>query len=213
MQPTGYQPPVFPQPTPQSDPYAFLNQVPNKPRLRLSGSFGGGSRAKRLIVAIGGLLVLVVLLAIFKSALSSGNGVDLSSLYYVIGEQQELIGLTTTGSQSTQNQGYLNLSYTIMASATTDKDKLVSLLEHNGMSLSSKKLVLQPSADQTLAQSLQNSTFDSVYPTVLRQQLNLYLQELSDAYAKNKSSVIQAYLKTDYDNAKLLINMFNNPTG
>lgn len=212
MDPNGYQSPS-PSPTPpqQTNPYAFLYETPKK-QSSLSG-LAGGSKFKRLIVVLAGLLVLALLALGFKAILGSSSPVDMSSLYSVIGEQIELLGLANTATQDSQSQPNLNLTYTIIGSLTTDKNNLTSLLGQNNIKLNPNLLVLQPSADQQLAQAQQTASFDSAYIPVMKQQLELYQQDLANAYTKNKSVVIKKYLKADYANSVLLLKMLGSTAG
>lgn len=149
----------------------------------------------------------------FKAILGSSSPVDMNSLYSVIGEQIELLGLANTATQDSQSQQNLNLTYTIIGSVTTDKSSLTSLLSQNNIKLNPNLLVLQPSADQQLAQAQQTASFDSAYIPVMKQQLELYQQDLANAYAKNKSAVIKKYLKADYADSVLLLKMLGSTAG
>lgn len=168
---------------------------------------------KRIVVVVIGLVVLLLIVLGFKAILGSSSLVDTSSLYGVLGEQVELNGLANTAIQDTQNQQYLNLTYTVIATTTNDKNKLVSLLNGAGVKLNPKLLVLQPAADQQLASAKQTDSFDSAYIPVMKQQLELYQQEIATAYAKNKSPVIKSYLKSDYNDSVLLLKMLNSSAG
>lgn len=212
MDPNGYQTPS-PAPTPpqQTNPYAFLYEAPKKQSPL--PNFAGGSKIKRLVVVLVGLAVLVVLALGFKAILGTSSPVDSGSLYSVLGEQVELIGLANTATQDTQNQQYLNLTFTILGSVTNDKHALVTLLTQNGIKLDPKQLVLQPNADKQLAQAQQTASFDTTYIPVMKQQLELYQQDLANAYTKNKSTLLKKYLKTDYANSVLLLKMLGSTSG
>ncbi|MGH7234106.1 MAG: hypothetical protein ACREF7_01535 [Candidatus Saccharimonadales bacterium] len=198
---------------PVVDPYAFLNET-KKPRSLSFGSLKGLSFRGKIGSALVGLVILVILLFGLKSILGGTHGVNMASLYYVLGQEQELINLSTTGGQQASvSQSYLNFSATTLASATTDQQKMIDLLKLNGIGASAKSFVLQPSADAQLKQAEQNSNFDPVYSTVMLAQLKLYQSDLSSAYSLNKSAVLKSYLKTDYNNTVLLLKMLGSSYG
>lgn len=195
--------------TPPTDPYAFLNE-PNKKRsmsnLLLKGNM---SMQGRLIIIALILLVLLIMVFALKSVLTHPS-VNLPSIYAVLSEQQELVNLATTGTQQSHNQSFLNFSYTAIATATTDQSKLLRLLAANNIPVSANQYVIQPNAAHELTQAEANSEFDSTFPGVMQAQLKLYQADLNNAYMQNTSAVVKGYLKQDYQNCSLLIDMLNS---
>lgn len=196
-----------------SDPYAFLNE--NQRRSGgLINSFKGKSLRRQVLTIVGGGLVLVILLLGLKSILASNNGLDMPSIYSVLGQQRELMNLSTTGGQqASSSQTYLNFSTTTLASITNDHTKLLKLMRVNGIKISISSYVLQPSADTQLNQAIQVSNFDPIYATVMQTELKLYQSDLTNAFNLNTSAILKSYLKTDYQNATLLIKMLGASYG
>lgn len=206
-------PPVQGYNQPSVDPYAFLNET-RKPKKFSFGSFNGLSIQGKLIALGVGLVVLIVLILILKSAFGSSQSVNMPSLYAVLGQEQELINLSTTGSQqSSASQSYLNFSQTVVASVSSDQNKLLTLLSSNGIKVSSSNFLLQPTADAKLTQAIQDSNFDPVYSSVMNTELKLYQTDLSNAYSLTKSTVLRSYLKTDYSHTVLLFKMLGSSYG
>ncbi|HXR50424.1 MAG TPA: hypothetical protein VN778_05360, partial [Verrucomicrobiae bacterium] len=86
--------------TPQPNDYSFITNPapPPKPGLPLPGN----SFTARLVIALGGLLVLLILFAIIKSVL--GGSSNQPALLSVAQDQQEINHLTANAAQSSQSQ-------------------------------------------------------------------------------------------------------------
>ena len=195
--------------TPPTDPYAFLNETSKK--RPLSNLFGNRniSMQGRLVIVVVALIVLLIIVFALKSILTHPS-VNMPSVYAVLSEQQELISLATTGTQQSHNQSFLNFSYTAIATATTDQSKLIKLLAANNITVNGNQYVTQPNVAQELTQAEAVSAFDSTYPSVMQAQLKLYQADLNNAYLQNASAVLRGYLKQDYQNCQLLIDMLNS---
>lgn len=202
-------PPIQGSQQPVVDPYAFLNETKHASGFNGFGSFRNMSFRAKLIATVGGGIVLIILLLVLKSIFGTSHAVNMPSMYQVLGEQQELINLSTIGSQQTSQSSptYLNFSATELASASTDQAKLVKLLAANGIKVSTNNYVLQPSADAALNQAIQVSNFDPVYASVMQTQLKLYQSDLSNAYNLSTSTLLKSYLRSDYSNSVLLMKM------
>ncbi len=163
----------------------------------------------RLIIITVVLVVLLIITFALKSVLTHPI-VNLPSVYAVLSEQQELVNLATTGTQQSSNQSFLNFSYTAIATATTDQSTLFRLLAANNIAVNPNQYVIQPNAANELTQAEADSEFDSTYPNVMQAQLKLYQAVLNNAYMQNTSAVLKGYLKKDYQNCQLLIDMLNS---
>ena len=199
MQPQNYQP--------VNDPFAFLNQQPK--RRPVTNLVINGSKKQRLIVVAGGVIVLLIAVLIIKWLLGLGSGVNMTSLYNVLGQQEEIANLANIdiSNSSVTSQSYLNFSYTALASVATDQSRLLGLLNASGIKTNGKNFLLQSSADNQLNVALQNSSFESVYEPVMHQQLDLYANDIANAYNITGSNLLKSYLKTDYQDTLLLIKM------
>lgn len=208
MQPNGN-----PQQPLQSDPYAFLNETSVK-KNRFPGLGGGGSSKSTHILLIVFLLLFIVLaIAGLKALLSGGNGLNLPSLQSVLVEQQEIISLASSGTSQATQQSTLNLSYTILATLTTDQNNLSSLLTKNGHTINLTSFTPQANLANQLTQTQQTSAYNPLLISILQSQLKIYQYDLSNAYNLNKSSVIRQFLSTDFKNSKLLQQAFNYSVG
>ncbi len=196
-----------------TDPYSYINQPKQSILSRILSLLKNMSFKGKIIALVGGTVVIVILIFGLKSLFGS-SGLNMPSIYGVLGEQQELINLSTTGTQqSNSSQSYLNFSTTELASASTDQNNLTSLLAKNGIKISASNYILQPSADNQLKQAINDSNFDPIYASVMQTQLKLYQNNLSYAYNLTTSSILRSYLSTDYKNTDLMIKMLNSSSG
>ena len=180
----------------------------------LFGMFGGLSFRGRIIAFIAGALILIILLLGLKAILGGNNGLNMPSMYAVLGEQRELMNLSTAGNQqASASITYLNFSATALAAVTTDHLQLLKLLASNGIKVSPKDYVMQPQADTQLTQAAQISNFDPVYATVMQEQLTLYQSDLSSAINLSTSQVLKTYLTNYLKNAALLQKMLGSSYG
>ena len=186
---------------PTVDPYAFLNETkkPNPLQNLFSGS-GGGSMKSKLVLGLVGVLIIVVLIVVLKSAFSGNSQINTPSLYAVMSEQQEIINLATIGSSQAQNPVNQDLAATLTGVITTDQGKLIKLLDYNNVKVNTSQFVLQPAIDSRLNQIQQSSSFDPLFISVMQQQFGYYKNDLSNAYNLNANNVIRSYLRTDYNN-------------
>ena len=195
---------------PVVDPFAFLNES-KKHSFNPLGLFNGLAFRARVIALVGGGLVLIILIFGLSSVFGGNSGINMTSLYAVLGQQQELINLSTIGTQqSNSSPSYLNFSATMLAAASTDNNKLIQLLSYNHIKVSQKSYILQPQADAQLTQAIAVSNFDPVYAAVMLTQLKLYQNVLTNAYSLNTSPVVKSYLKTDYSDINLLLVMLRS---
>ena len=211
MQPSGY-----PQPTPtspSSDPYSFLNTPTTPKRSPFSFFRSGSPKSIRLLMIVVGLLFIILIIVGIKSLFNNGKALDLPSLTQVVIQQQELISISSTGSQQASSQTYLNFSYTALASVTTDQNNLVKLLTANGHKINLATIIPSPTIANQLSQNEQTSNFDNVYGTIISKQLNVYKNDLSNAYTLNKSPIIRSILSKDYKDTTLLQQMFSSSVG
>lgn len=211
MQPNGY-----PQPTPTSppsDPFFFLNNPIPQKRSPLSFFRSGSPKSMRLLMILVALLFIILIIAGIKSLFSNGKPLDVPSLTQVLVQQQEIISITTTGSQQASSQTYLNFSYTALGSITTDQANLVKLLTANGHKVNLTTIVPSATIAQQLTQNEQTSNFDAVYGTIISKQLGIYKNDLSNAYNLNKSPIVRNILSQDYKDTTLLQQMFSSSVG
>lgn len=202
-----YQPPsnptLPPQGSGQSPNYDFLYSQPPAKRSVLPT---GSSTMQRLLIFVGGLVVLVFTVVIFSSLLSSGGGVN-TELAALVGRQNEIIRVAAIGTQQASGQSTKNLAVSAQLSMATDQQQLTVYLSHHGHKMSKKELAADQSAatDNQLNSALATSTFDTTFNSILQNELNSYMQSLKSTFAKTTNTGTRSLLNSDYQHAQLLL--------
>ena len=190
---------------PPSDPYAFLNDTKKpSPFSMFSGRLSNLSLRGKLIFAAGALILLVILLVIAKGLFGGHKNIDLTSIDLVLNQQQQLINLANADTQQQSSQ-YLNFSYTVVASVTTDQMKMDHLLSYNGIKVNPLSSTVDPSVNTQLQNAQQTSNFDPVYIGLAHKELQVYQKDLKYAYSQNPSPIVRGLLSADYNNTSLLL--------
>jgi hypothetical protein len=198
--------------TPQPSDYSFITNPapPPKPGLSLPGN----SSVVRLIIALAGLLVLIIIFAVIKSALSGSS--NQPALLSVAQDQQEIIHLTTNVTQNSQGQlnvstASQNFAATARLASTTAQQQLLAYMKTNHMKTSAKQLNLKQSAatDSQLSAAATSGTYDSTFKQIMQNELGVYKQDLSHAYDLTKGPKGRQLLNNDYNYAQLLLTQLN----
>jgi hypothetical protein len=211
MQPNN---PYQPVPPPQPHEYDFLvnSQKPPKRSFSLPGN---SSKPIRIAIVVGGLLILIIVFSVIKSALSGGGNTQ--ALITVGQDQQQIIHITTSITQgdqqtslSTTNQ---NFAVTANASLTSAQTQLVAYMKTNGHKVSAKTLGLRVSAntDEQLKTAIANTTYDSTFQSVMQTQLSNYEQALRAAYKQTSGPKGRKLLTDQFNGAQLLLQQLNTP--
>jgi hypothetical protein len=202
------------QPTPNqttapASPYEFITN-PKQPvrrplSLPLPGLSGVSPFARRLLTASLGLFVLIILIAVVKSALSGTSNVP--SLLAVAQDQQELVHLTTNAQNSALSLNDQNFVATAQLAVASAQTQLVHYLNINGHSVSDTELNLKVSSsiDQNLTQAQSAGTYTQSFNSTLVTQLSNYLSDIRQAYKLTSGVHGKALLSSDFNQAQLML--------
>lgn len=165
----------------------------------------------RLLFALGGLLLLLILFVGVKNILTSdsGNGAALAK---VVSQQQELITITaaaTAGSQPLSSSS-LAIANTTQISISSAQSQLQKYLKTAGHKITKEQLIYPGSKAVTdqLSASVAAGTYDATLQQVLKNQLLDYQTSLKIAYAKTPGNKGRVLLQSQYDGATLLLRQF-----
>lgn len=210
-QPNGYDYPTQPStptavdPTPPTQQlYDFI--VNPEPAPRESRIPGGNSKIVRIMIVLGGLLILFVLFSFVKGLI--GGGSNTPYLLKVTQDQQQLIHLTTNASkENSLSEENANFAITTNLSIASSQTELITYMAKNGKKIKKKELLLMidPQTDAQLTASVASNSYNQTFREVMKQSLNTYMSDLQRAFAKTKGKNGQALLTTNYDQAKLLL--------
>jgi hypothetical protein len=214
------QPPAIVTPPETStplEPYAFITnpEQPIKPPISLLGI---KLPMRWLTIAGGGAVGLIIVLSILKSLL--GSSFNLPPFVAILQDQQELIHLTTNAAQSTNSQAVLSPAYqnfvaTTELTVTSAQAQMLQYVINNKQKIPSQELNLKESVslDNELTAAATNGDYTSTLQQVMSTQLNTYLADLQSAYAKTSGKKGHAQIKSDFDQATLLLQQLNQASG
>ncbi|MDL2341539.1 MAG: hypothetical protein QFB87_00465 [Patescibacteria group bacterium] len=168
----------------------------------------GGSTISRLVMAVVGLFVLLLLFVVARNLLTTDTS-NLPALVRVANEQQELIHVTTeaTSGQQPLSSANRNTAVTTNASLTTARSELLSYLATQHKKVDKKQLVYTnaKAVDAQLTAAASASTYDATLHQILKTQLDSYQLSLKQAYAKTTGPKGRELLNKQYDEAGLLL--------
>ncbi|HEX4774533.1 MAG TPA: hypothetical protein VH234_03370 [Candidatus Saccharimonadales bacterium] len=213
----SYPPPLPNQPGAEQPPhpnYDFIVNPPAAPKKPLAPLLSGStSTIKRAGIFVIGLLVLIIIVAVFKNLLAGHPKLD--SMVTVAQDQQELIHIATNANQQQNLAGAdQNLMATVQLSVNSAQSQIMTYFSSNNFKVTAKTLNLgvKGSIDQQLTNAATAGTYDQTLQDVMKSQLNSYLGNLQQAYNHITGSKGRALLKSDYHQAQLLQNELNGPT-
>lgn len=166
------------------------------------------------VAIFGGAIVGLIFLIVIASSLFGGSS-SAPAMLSVLQDQQELIHISNTAAQepdiSSSNQ---NFAATASLSLSSNMAVLESYLSGAGTSVSASSLILKesPATDKLLSNAEASGDFNSTFASTAKQQLNSYLSDIAVAYNQAKGPKGRATLRSDYNQAKLLINGLSNGT-
>jgi len=219
-QPTAQQPtPAEPaQPPAPGSEYEFIvnPQVPKKtgPAISLPLLSGINPTLSRIIIAAGGLVLLLIVFSVLKGLLTSPPA-NMALLTSVAQDQQEIIHLTNSATEqqqtpvSTTNK---NFAATAQLSVLSSQASLVHYMALNGKKVNLKILSLKinPALDNRLTTAAAATTYDQTFQEIMNNQLTNYIGDLQQAYQQTRGKNGRALLNDCYNQAQLLSTQLNS---
>jgi hypothetical protein len=197
-------------PASPDQPYDFITH-PQQPvrQSGLAGIFSSSSLPVRVLLAAGGVLILLVLFVIIRGVLSSSPNLD--AFVPVIQDQQELIHIVQGAGKGGEQQQSLtaanqNAAATIGASLTTSQSETLKYLAANKKKISQKQLNLKVSAatDKQLADAAAAGTYNQTFHDILEAKLAAYGSALDQAYKQGPGPKGKTLLTDSYKQFQLM---------
>lgn len=178
---------------------------PQQPQKRSGFSLSGGKN--RILILIGGGIVILGVGIILVSLLFGGNGENSQKLLGIAQTQTELIRLAEQAKGKARTSAAVNLATTVSATVTSSENQTLPIVKRSGAKTDVKTLALKRTAktDQQLASAEQSSQYDTVFITVMTTQLQSYQTQLKDAYASLKKPTDKQVMKSAYDSTTLIL--------
>lgn len=198
--PSSYAP--GPSPTNEHNPYEFFLKSEQ------TKSSGGGlkdSFIKKLLVIVGGLIVLCIIGVIVAQLLSPKE--NSRDLYITLAqEQQEIIRVASQGTQAT-SETTRGFAITTQLSIGSDQTALTKYLANRNIKISTKTLVLKqsPATDTLLTNARATNTFDSALTKTLTTDLAAYMADLQKTYKVSSNPEAKKILNDCYTHAATLL--------
>lgn len=184
--------------------YSFItNPETPAPRRSLPGS---GSPIARALIVLVGIFILIMLFMGIRSLLSSGSA---GPLYLGLAQDQKaMIHLTEKAvSEPSLSGPNKNFAITAELSFRSSQTKTIDYLVSNGTKLDAKLIGLKISLplDKQLEDSAAASSYNTLFPQVMKTKLTNYDQALQGAYAKTKGAKGRDLLKSEHNSTLLLL--------
>src|SRR5579872_4271004 len=144
--PSGNTPPPSPTSTGQYD--FIVNSGAAKPH----GVLIGGSTKTRVLTAVGGGLVLLIVAWVFVAVLSSTSGFNAQPFITVAQQQAEMAHVAQIVAQASTNQGVQGFATTLQLSIESDQQSIMAYLHQNGAQPNAQIInaAISPHTDATL---------------------------------------------------------------
>lgn len=193
------------------NPYEFIFAGNEQPK---PGLFSGGGMMKRVLLVVGGLVVLAVIAAIAVSLLAPKDA-SLEKLTTVVQEQQEIVRVADLADKSAASTDLKNLAVNTSLSVGSDKKSLQTYLTTRKVKLTDEILAAKQDSktDTLLTNAKATNTFDHTAAQTLQSLLVTYRSDLNTTYQEVKGKNARAELKNSYDTAELLIVQANKVVG
>lgn len=198
------QPYYQPKPAPGLEQYDFIMGGSGGPR----GGFSASSDMKtRLIIVIGGAVVLLIAAFVFISILSRSSQLDPQPLITLAQQQTELSRISERPALQAKQQPTENLAANTWLSLLTEQRQVAKFLEKHGTKLDNKTLQATKNAktDTELKTALTNGDYDQVYVSIAQAQLTTYARTLKQALQSATDPSERQLISTAYAHAQLLI--------
>lgn len=139
---------------------------------------------QRILIALGGALILVILVVAFFSITSRSGKSGLQTLITIGAQQTELVRVADLGAEKLRLTSSKNLAATTSLSTKTNLQTVISLIKKRGYKLTLKELGSKKDAatDQKLTAAEQNNRYDETFDAIMLDELNTYRSSLKQAY-------------------------------
>jgi len=176
------------------------SQSPRKAPLKNS------SLPVRILMVLGGLFLLMIIVAMFMRLLGSSGSLNKSTMLPVAQDQTEIMRLADSGVESSVGQTNKNFAITVKLATSSQRADFLAYLKTNNFAPKDKDLGLRhnASADSQLESAKSSSTFDIAYKSVMQTTLANYQKDLNAAYS-SADTAGKTVLKKDFDAAQLLL--------
>jgi hypothetical protein len=205
-------PPEHPsQPSNGNNPYEFIFTEKQQPK---QSTFGGTSTAKRILVIVGGLVVLAIIAAIAFTLLTPKDN-SLEKLTSILQEQQEIVRVAGLSDASATNIDLKNLAVNVSLSVGSNATSMQKYLSDRKIKITDTLLLgkQDTKTDTLFASAKSTNTFDHTAAQTLQSLLVTYRSDLNTTYQDVKGTNARKELQSSYQTAEALIVEANKVVG
>ena len=194
-------PPQAPQTPSQQFDFITQNGQPSK-----KGSGLPLPHLPKLDWIILGAVLGVIILVIIVSSLSGNKSGNSQNYLVALARGQEIIRVSTSIGQLTQDTPTQNLSATVQNSLTSEQAQLTSYLAGQKIKVSTVQLAADKNSntDTQMQTASTNGNLSGVYASYLKAQLAVYETDLQQAY-KNAGPKGKVILSSAYNSAQVIL--------
>jgi len=202
QQPYG---PTPPQAGPEQ--YDFIVNYDKQKQPKRLVNVNNSSLKNRLLVALGGGLLLILVAWILIALLSNSSQSPTAPLISIAQQQNELARVSLEAVQNASTQPTKNFAMTANLSLQSEQQTLLAFLHNLGSNPTSSVLqaTLNTKTDSTLKAALNTGAYDQTYVSIARLELSSYEYALQQAFASTKNLQEKQLLSTIYTQAQLLM--------
>lgn len=167
----------------------------------------GGSKKSRLLIALGGVLILFILGMIVSSVLSSSDKALKNDILSALQQRAEIVRIAELGTKDAVDSETKNLAVSTELTLTSNEEALLAIAQKAEVDTSDKiiKLGLNKETDKALSDAKQVNRFDETFSEIIRAQLNEYRATLQRIYEASNNETNKQNLSDMFNNATLLI--------
>lgn len=191
-------------PTPQGN-FDFIMD-PNRPQKpKLAGRLGGDSFITKIILLVGGALVLIITLTVVVN-IFFGDKTNTETFVGLTQRQQEIVRLSAEGDTAVSAE-IRNAAINTELSITSHQQQWLEFLaEHDRVVVPAElNLKKDTKTDSKLKIAEETSTFDTTYNSVMRTQLEDYANALKTTYDSVDNKETRTLLGDSYNDVQLLL--------
>lgn len=189
-----------------SNQYDFImkeQRAPKKPLLSLPD----GDTPTKKIAMIVGVVVVILFFFFLMSFIISRGGEDKAQIRTLLQQQTELSRIAGLGvSETSASESIKNTSVNVLTVTTSDNVALTNVLATKKITFKPKDLAKATSTetDQRLADAKAAANFNTMYMSILNDEVTNYQNVLQQTYNATKSKSVKESIQKSYTHAEEL---------
>lgn len=188
----------------------------NKPKRSIFSPNSSSMKAK-LVVVLGGILIIVIIFSVFNSLFNTPL-FNKSDFLRILQDQSQILNITSTNLnqqiiQSSISANNSNFAAEVTLVLNSDQSSINSYLKNNGIVFTPQmeNLTVSSSYITQLTNAVSANNFNPTFNTIFTSLFDSYLSDLKTAYASEKGPIGKKLLSNEYHNASMLLKMLNSP--